>query len=338
MQQIAEIEASLAKFGYYHILPMREAEIRYRATIEATHSSTSIEGNPLTRNQVNDLLQNKPILTRHKYAEIEVQNYAEALKYIDRRKTKSKPLHAGDILEIHHLITKGLLPDSKSGHWRTGDVYIQDQSGQIVYDAPSAATVEPEIYGLLAWLEQKASDIHPVIAAAILHYQLVSIHPFSDGNGRTTRAVVMLYLGLHNYDFNGSLTLDSYYATNRSEYYRALSNVQGSRYDSAKVADLTSWIEYFVEGFLASVHVLMAEVAMLSSVVTDATPTKRLLPAEVDIISYATQFGEVSLMEAEEFLSGVPRRTIQRYLANLVERGYLTRSGGGRSVIYIINR
>jgi len=82
---IAEIERYRTKMADSVILPEREIEMRYRATVEASHSSTSIEGNPLSLKQVEAVLSGKARLTRHQYAETEVKNYKRALDFIDRR-------------------------------------------------------------------------------------------------------------------------------------------------------------------------------------------------------------------------------------------------------------
>ena len=88
------------------------------------------------------------------------------------------------------------------------------------------------------------------------HYQLVSIHPFADGNGRVARLLTMLYLGIRDYDNNGSIVLDSYYAQDRGEYYAALHNCQGEKYREGQ--DITSWVSYFVAGFLSAAKALWA--------------------------------------------------------------------------------
>lgn len=331
---IAEIESLHSQVAHSHILPEREIELRYRATVEATHSSTAIEGNPLNLKQVEKVLADGTVLTRHQYAEIEVRNYKKALDYIDKRKVSGKPIELKDILTVHKLIMEGLLPPEKAGVLRTVSVDIIDQDDRVLYKGPKTAILQEEIIALLDWLKE-SENVHPVIAAAILHFQFVSIHPFFDGNGRTTRVLTQLYLGLRDYDFRGTLVLDSYYYTDKREYYSALHTVQGDNYQTATEAILDSWISYFAYGFLSSTKVLSVEVMILSSIIVGDKPVKRINPEDADLLSYAKQFGSISLAEAESVLSNVPRRTLQRKLKTLVDNGYLTVSGSTRSTIYV---
>ena len=334
LKTIAEIESLRSRVAHSRILPEREIELRHRATVEATHSSTAIEGNPLNLKQVEKVLADGTVLTRHQYAEIEVRNYKKALDYIDKRKTSGKPIELADILMIHKLIMEGLLPPEKTGVLRSVGVDIVDQDDTVLYKGPETAILKEEITALLEWL--KASEnVHPIIAAAILHFQFVSIHPFSDGNGRTTRVLTQLYLGLRDYDFRGTLVLDSYYYTDKREYYTALHTVQGDSYQSAAMAVLDSWITYFTQGFLSAAKVLSVEVMILSSVITGDKPVKRINAEDADLLSYAKQFGSISLAEAESVLPNVPRRTLQRKLKTLVDNGYLTVSGSTRSTVYV---
>jgi len=334
LKTIAEIESLRSQVAHSRILPEREIELRHRATVEATHSSTAIEGNPLNLKQVEKVLADGTVLTRHQYAEIEVRNYKKALDHIDKRKTSGKPIELADILMIHKLIMEGLLPPEKTGVLRNVGVDIIDQDDTVLYKGPETAILKEEITALLEWLGS-SENVHPIIAAAILHFQFVSIHPFPDGNGRTTRVLTQLYLGLRDYDFRGTLVLDSYYYTYKREYYAALHAVQGESYQSAAVAVLDSWITYFTQGFLSAAKVLSVEVMILSSVIAGDKPIKRINAEDADLLSYAKQFGSISLAEAESVLPNVPRRTLQRKLKKLVDNGYLTVSGSTRSTVYV---
>lgn len=330
---IAEIETLRSRIDTSYILPEREIEMRHRATVEATHSSTAIEGNPLNIKQVEKVLANETVLTRDQYAKVEVQNYKKALDWIDKRKLSHKPIVLKDVLTIHGIIMDNLLPVDKTGALRNVDVAIVNQDGHELYLGPKSGILATEITQLLEWLKLN-ENTHPVIVSAILHFQFVSIHPFSDGNGRTTRALTQLYLGLRNYDLRGALVLDSYYLAEKQEYYDALNETQGRTYSSAVKTNLNPWINYFVNGFLSSVKVLATEVAVLSSVIGTKQDQRKINQEDAEILSYARQFSSISLAEAKDVLPNVSRRTLQRKLKNFVDDGYLTVSGNGPSTIY----
>lgn len=335
---ITQIEGVHAKISTSYILPEREIEMRYRATVEATHSSTSIEGNPLNRKQVEKTLSDTSPLTRHVYAETEVRNYKRAIDFIDKRKSSGEKMSIEDILTVHKIITDELLDNERAGNWRRNPVYIENQREEVIYTAPEPERVQDEVDQLLSWLNNASYDIHPVIASAIFHIQFVSIHPFADGNGRSTRALTMLYLGLRNYDFRGSLVLDSYYSTDKQAYYAALHDVQGNTYATARKARLDNWIMYFADGFLVSARVLAAEVALLSSAVNDVRVNRKMTRDETDILSYIQQFGSISVSEAKDVLRGVPRRTIQRKLKGLVDAGLIQLSGATHEAKYTLRK
>ena len=331
---IAEIESLRERVAQARILPEREIELRYRATVEKVHSSTSIEGNPLTLKQVDSVLRGQS-MTRRQYAETEVRNYKRALDHIDKRKLEGSPLGSEDILKLHGLAMEGLLPEGKTGAIRSGPIYIVDQDDRLKYTGPEAGTVRAKLEELVGWLSWGgAENAHPCIAAAILHYQFVSIHPFADGNGRTARLLAMLFLGLRGYDFNGSLVLDSYYSQERGDYYAALHGCQGEEYREGQ--DITPWVSYFISGFLSSAKVLWAQIAVLSAF-EPLVEQKRLGREETELLTYAMQFGSIALSEAEALLPGASRRTLQRKLKALSENGYLTPKGAARSTRYCWN-
>jgi Fic family protein len=141
----------------------------------------------------------------------------------------------------------------------------------------------------------------------------------------------MLYLGLCDFDFEGSIVLDSYYAQEREEYYAALHNCQGDKYREG--IDLTPWASYFISGFLSSAKILWAEIAILSAF-EPLVSEKRISRDETDILTYAIQFGSISLSEAGDILPTLSRRTLQRKLKRLADAGYLVPKGAARSTRY----
>ena len=93
----------------------------------------------------------------------------------------------------------------------------------------------------MAWLNTE-SDVHPVLVSGVAQFQLVHIHPFVDGNGRTSRLLSTLCLYRAGYDFKRHFSVSEYYDRNRTGFYTALQSVREHE------MDLTGWLDYFVEG------------------------------------------------------------------------------------------
>ena len=331
---IVEIEGIRTLVEQSKILPEQEIALRYRATVEAVHSSTTIEGNPLNKRQVEAVLAGKEV-AQGEYAILEVKNYKRALDWLEKRRLRSQPISVKDVLTLHSITMDGLLPKKKVGHLRFGAVYIVDILGEkekVRYVGPEAGELEGLLTELFAWLRKKASELPPVLAASILHYEFVSIHPFSDSNGRVTRLLTMLYLSLKDYDFRNVLVPDIYYLEHRLEYHNALN--QAKTYSEQRVADLTSWVEYFVKGFLSVAKKLKAEI-LVAGVPSHIEGVIRLSKQELTMLDYVKRMGSLSLEETLDILS-VPRRTAQRRLKELVDKRLLQTKGSGKTTVYIL--
>lgn len=331
---LQEIEKLRNAISGSRILPEVEASVRYRASVESIHSSTSIEGNPLSANQVRAVLASDKVYTKAEYAEIEVKNYQSALKYIQTRRHGSSTISIIDVKELHRIITDRLVSKNRNGKFRFNPVFIENQNRQILYEGADVPIIQQEIGDLLAWLQDHQFTLNPVLLAGILHLHFVAIHPFADGNGRTARALTSLFLALSQYDGDGSLVLDSYYASDRQAYYNVLQLVNGKNYRTSVKADLTPWLEYFTDGFLTSMRVLDAEIRILNLSILH--PTGQLKPEDEDILSYTGKFGSISISEAEAILPEMNRRSIQRRLKQLVDDGYLEPIGATRETRYVL--
>jgi Fic family protein len=336
LNKIAQIEKMRGQIDDSFILLEREISLRHRAAIEATNSSTAIENNPLTEEEVTAVLAGQEIARSRQYID-EVRNYKDALEYIEQRKQTKTPITAADILQLHKLTTKNLLPAGQAGKFRNKPVYVVRYTGfskpEVLYTAPPADKVEKLTARLLDWLA-RPGDVHPLIAAAILHIEFVDIHPFPDGNGRVARLLTLLFLGLQDFDFRGVLVPENYYIADRPLYYEKIRSAQGKSYDLKNFPDATEWVEYFVGGIaLAALEVVEAVTLVETPLATRYT--RKLSRDDLDILRYVKQFGTVSVDTASELLPNVTRRTVQRRLKALVAGGQLKVEGAGRSTRYV---
>jgi len=333
--RIAEIEKYKTLVDQATILPELEIQLRFRATVESVHSSTSIEGNPLNKQQVEKVLHGSTI-TAPDYAIKEILNYKKALDWLNKEQS-SDLLSSKQIRYVHKILMNDLLPNNKVGIWRPGSVYIVDEiNGKeiIQYTGPDANYLPKLVNSFHKWVSTqiKKKHYHPVLLAGLIHYIFVSIHPFSDGNGRTSRLLTYQYLMSVNYDFRQSLSLDAFYLQNRRQYYKALSG--GKTFEDRMESDLTKFIDFFTRGFLQSVE-NVSHYIQAGKVTKDNKKPLRLNQDELQILDYVYEFSSINVRGAMDILSA-SKRTVQRRLTTLVENDILKVEGKGPSTKYLL--
>ena len=179
---------------------------------------------------------------------------------------------------------------------------------------------------LAGWLREE-TGIHPVLVAGIAQFELVDIHPFLDGNGRTARLLSTLCLYRTGYDFKRLFTISEYYDRNRPAYYGAF---QGTR---ARNFDLTGWLEYFTVGLGAQLGEVQArgEGLIRQDVLALRYGLSERQKQALQLVGEKTTFG---IQDFEAICPGVTRRTLQRELKELVEKGVLRVEGATRNLSY----
>jgi Fic family protein len=188
---------------------------------------------------------------------------------------------------------------------------------------------------LVAWLRtSKEEDLHPIIVAGIVHAEIAAIHPFTDGNGRTARALATLILYARGYDFRQLFALEDYYNEERPKYYAAIH--LGDNYEERKAADLTRWIEYFVKGFKVEIDNVKTQVIALSKrKIGDNIESQIYLDKEQSIIlDFLDQVGRINVRDVMDILD-CPRRTAQFHLQKLKKIRMITQVGKGPSSAYV---
>lgn len=186
--------------------------------LEYTFESNRIEGNTLTLKET-DLVVNEGITISGKSMRehLEAINHKEAIHYLKELIIKESEFSERDLLLIHSLILKGI--DAKyAGAYRDVQVMISGSK----YLPPQPYMIKKQMEDLFFWYEAHKNQLHPVVLAAELSERLVTIHPFIDGNGRTSRLIMNLVLLKNGYviaNIKGDVE-------NRMKYYQALENAQ----------------------------------------------------------------------------------------------------------------
>ncbi|MBI4050740.1 MAG: Fic family protein [Candidatus Doudnabacteria bacterium] len=335
LMHIAEAKAVIERA---RLLPQAEVRLRHQALIRMTHSSTAIEGNELNLRQVEAVFAHKKINApvRGVY---EVQNYLKALRYIERIVKEKSAITERVILKIHKLVTDKTLRPDESGHYRKSAVYVVRRKWgfpeEILYTGPDAQKVPHLMADLVGWISKSGEqNINPVIVAGIVHQEIAAIHPFSDGNGRTARALATLVLYARGYDFRRLFALEDYYNKDRPKYYAAI-NI-GRNYEHRRV-DFTPWLEYFVRGFREEIDNVKAKIMALSRRKIDGETEKQIYlnPGQLKILDFLDQVGKITVKDVIEILR-VPRRTAQLELQKLKKLKMIKQVGKGPASAYVL--
>jgi len=189
------------------------------ARVRNTHSSTAIEGNPLTLEQVRLLEEGQSLPTEPKRATREVLNYFAGLRYIEKQATKKRITHE-DVQKLHAVIALDVMDQGIAGRYRD----IRVRVGR--YLPPPPEQVSGLMAELLEWWNTQSLKWSPVISSALVHYQFEDIHPFADGNGRTGRALALWELYRRGFDTHHIFSVDEVYWQDRPRYYDALQTVR----------------------------------------------------------------------------------------------------------------
>lgn len=335
--EIAEIKAAIERS---RVLPLNEAQLRRQAILRMAHTSTSIEGNKLAQFEVGKVLEGKSVRAPQKDI-LEVENYYQALTMLDGLSKSKSPLNLDEVLMLHKKVIDGLVEKEKSGKFRPADVYVLDDLGggkeMLRFKAPPAPEVKKMMEDLLKWLKDcKKENVHPIIKAGILHLQFVSIHPFTDGNGRVARLLTQLQLYRDGWDFRKILVLEDYYNRDRMSYYNAENRSQGKNYQ--KDMDFTSWLEYFTTGFLIEARTALDQIQSIGfGKVSKKNEQIFLDRDEIQIMDFLTTTGRITSDDVVDVLR-VAKRTAQQKLKNLSDKGLLSLEGKGPSSYYVIAR
>lgn len=215
LDEIDKLKSKLDKFRQFDSYRIAQA-----LELEYTFESNRIEGNTLTLRET-DLVINEGLTISGKSMRehLEAINHVEAISYIKQLMERNFPFNERELLSVHNLILRGIIPED-AGRYRRVQVMIKGSS----HMPPQPLIVPKEMEDYFIWFEENKIKLHPIILAAEMHERLVTIHPFIDGNGRTSRLVMNLILLQNGYVI---ANIKGDYES-RMNYYQALETAQKS--------------------------------------------------------------------------------------------------------------
>ncbi|KMJ45855.1 cell division protein Fic [Xenorhabdus khoisanae] len=312
LNRVAEIAELLGRWSVSAECssPLLRKENRIR-TIQA---SLAIEHNSLSTEQVTAIIDGKRVLAPVKDIQ-EVRNAILAYEKLpDWRSSRLT-----DLLAAHRLLMTGLV--DLPGQLRQGNVGIYREN-QLIHMAPPANQILRLIGDLLMWL--KHTDIHPLIASSIFHYEFEFIHPFTDGNGRMGRLWQTLILSEWRPEL-AWLPVETLIHHQQQAYYQVLRECD-------RTSDCTLFIDFMLEklaeALKESLCVQKNSVAMSvkTSVEMSVENLQPLNATSQKILSVIALHPVITITQLADEL-GVSRRTIERNIKILQDNGYLVRIG-----------
>ena len=304
---VAEIAEEVTK---YSIISRKvNPNLRRINRIRSIHSSLAIEGNTLTLDQVTDIIDGKRVLGNPREI-LEVKNALSAYDMIDGL----DPFDLDCLLKAHGAMMNGIIDDAGSLRKTGVGVYSGEK---LIHMAPPYDRVHELITDLMQWAEN--STDHPLIKSCVFHYEFEFIHPFSDGNGRTGRLWHTLILSKWN-DSMVSVPIESMVRRHQEEYYEAISR-------STANGDSGIFIEFMLGAILEAVR---------NSAITNTIDSIHGINGTEKRLLLLIAEGEFYTAAEASLLIGVSKRTIERSLASLKNKGLIRREGSDKRGIWKI--
>jgi Fic family protein len=288
--------------------------------IRNAHSSTAIEGNPLTLEQVRAIEEGRNILATAQRPRREVANYFAGLRFVEKNAQRSTVTDA-EVLKLHRIMAGEVMDQGKAGQYRTIRVRVG------IYVAPSPDRVQPMMSELLDWWNKQAAKVSPILSSAIVHHQFETIHPFADGNGRAGRMLALRELYRRGFDNHHIFSVDEFYWEDRARYYAALEKV---RQDEGA---LTSWLEYSAEGLRVTLERVWTRIQKLTA---HAGKTKLVLrPKQEQLLHLLREHKALTPREIWDAV-GVSKQGALDLLRPLMKAGLVRRIGTKKAGRYVL--
>jgi len=316
-----------------NLSPQILSMLKRSVIITSSGASTRIEGARLTDEQVEKLLKGLKIQKLITRDEQEVAGYAELLTNVFDSYKKLE-LSESTIKHFHSELLKYSEKDIRHhGEYKFGSnrVEARDASGNVVgvlFDPTPPHLVGKEMSELLeaaiSLLNKK--EIHPLIIIGNFIFEFLSIHPFQDGNGRTSRVLANLLLLKSGYEYMLYVSHEKFIEDNKNEYYLALNKSQKTW--KTKKEDISPWLLFFL-------NILLKQTQMAIGLLTKESIENLLSEKQLAVWNYLNKHDIVTPKNLRDDLK-IAGPTVIQILNKLLEMKKIERIGKGRATRYKI--
>lgn len=274
--------------------------LRKNNKIKSIHSSLAIEANSLSLDEVRDVINGRAVIGKQKEIQ-EVKNAYAAYEEIGRFDIYS----IEELKRLHGIMTKYTVEES--GSFRRGEEGVFN-GDKCIFMAPPASLVPEQMQSLFDWMNKAKDTVHPLILAAVFHYEFVFIHPFSDGNGRMARlwhtAILTAWKPMFEY-----IPIESQIEKFQDGYYNAIAKCHTD-------GESTVFIEFILEQISAVLGEILNSAKYSSDNLSEYV--KRLL----SVMEYDTPYTANAILSLLDLKS---KETLRKnYLNPAIQNGLVT--------------
>ncbi|MBQ7417455.1 MAG: Fic family protein [Acidaminococcaceae bacterium] len=326
LKYITEIERNRYRASSVKLSRSVANRLRKNSKKKSSYASAKIEGNPLSEKQADEVIE-RDERKHFLKPEQEIRNYFLALNYLEEKAARREGFSKKLILDVQEYVEKGA-PAEKiglRGPMPPGVLFAvyDSQSGNPDYIPPEYSDVPNLLDELVAYVN--TTDDHPLLVAAVVHYQLVTIHPFEDGNGRTARLLSGYILDINGYGFYGIGSLEEYFAYDINEYYESIQMGLPALYYSGRnnPPHPEIWFHYFLRMVMLYSN-KVCELSESSSEEELSGSLSYLKAREKELLlflikNYKREFTPIEVSRE----LGVTNKTVINRLAALVKNGFV---------------
>lgn len=335
---LAEIDAVKNAFQLTDtLLPQTIDRLTQSVVVTSTGASNRIEGNRLRDDQVEALYHKLRIQRFSTRDEQEVAGYLQTLRFI-LESYADMPLSESFILQLHRDMLRYSEKDQRQrGTYKFGPnrVEARDPQGNVVgvlFDPTPPHLTRKEIHELVDWYNwvEQSTFKHPLLRIGNFIFEYLAIHPFQDGNGRTSRLLANLLLLRAGYRFTALASHEKQIEVRKADYYLALNKTQKSWKTDNE--DLFPWMHYFL-------HIVQAQANEAMGVIQQDQTEYLLSERQLAMWQWAQAQVEPNFTRKTAVAAlGFPPRTVEACIKKLVVLKRLERIGQGRGTRYRVMR
>ncbi len=308
--------------------------LRRSVRARSFEGSTAIEGFSVSPEEALALTNDRDAADRGKVDRQAVACYTRAMDHVGTLAGDPSFQWVDRVILDLHFDACYFQRDKDPGLWRTGPIGVTAADGSLDYEGPDGNQVVPLMTEVVGWLADGDHDVDVVVRAAMAHLNVVSVHPFRDGNGRISRIVQSLVLAREGLAAPEFFSIEEYLAGHTSEYYAALRQAHGPTYQPDR--DASEWVSFCVDAHLVQARQRLEQIEAAAARWTSLEglaeargwPDRLVIALEQSLVG-----GSDRGRYAGE--AGVSIATASADFRRLVDAGLFEQRGGGRNINYV---